>query len=54
MDPTRTTSINSQWIFKLKPGLSDSLPVKKALLVAMGNQQKDGIDYLETFVLVIK
>ena len=52
--PPRVKPINSQWIFKLKLGLGDSPPVKKARLVAMGNQQKDGLDYLETFALVIK
>jgi hypothetical protein len=48
--PTGVKPINCQWIFKLKSGINGGPPIKKARLVAMGNEQRDGIDHKENSV----
>jgi histone deacetylase 1/2 len=46
--------IGSKWIFKSKLKPDGTLDRLKALLVAKGYHQIDGIDYTETFSYVIK
>lgn len=46
--------IGSKWVFKSKLKPNGTLDRLKAQLVAKGYHQIDGIDYIETFSLVIK
>jgi hypothetical protein len=49
-----TKAITYKWIFKLKPAQGTQPPRKKARLVARGFEQRRGIDFSETFAVVIK
>ena len=46
--------IDSRWIFKVKLHADDSIERYKASLVAKGFKQRYGLDYDETFSLVVK
>jgi hypothetical protein len=46
--------INSKWVFKLKHKLDGSIDRYKARFVARGFKQQYGVDYDDTFSLVIK
>lgn len=46
--------IGCKWVFKTKLAPDDSLDKLKARLVAKGFHQEEGIDFLETFSIVIK
>ena len=49
--PPHKKAISSRWVFKVKPG---NPPRYKARLVARGFQQKDGIDFTDTFAPVVR
>ena len=52
--PPGKKAISSRWIYKLKPGSKGSSPRYKARLVARGFEQKDGIDFFDTFAPVVR
>ncbi|GJS81343.1 ribonuclease H-like domain-containing protein [Tanacetum coccineum] len=52
--PKDRESIGSKWIYKIKYRSNDEIDRYKARLVAQGFGQKEGIDYDETFYLVVK
>ena len=46
--------IGSQWVFKVKHNADGSVEHHKARIVAKGYLQQEGLDYDETFTLVIQ
>lgn len=52
--PPNTNIVGSKWIFKTKLKEDGSLERHKARLVARGYSQVEGVDFSETFSLVIK
>lgn len=50
--PPNKNPIGCKWLFKTKYLPNGNIERHKARLVILGNKQKHGIDYLETFVLV--
>lgn len=46
--------IMNKWVYKIKRKPDDSIDWFKAKLVAKGFDQRNGIDYIETFSLMIK
>jgi hypothetical protein len=52
--PHNRTIIKNKWVYKLKQKAEGTIDCYKAQLVAKGFQQRDGIDYKETFSPVIK
>ena len=42
------------WIFKTKSNPSGQVEKLKARIIAKGNEQTEGIDYLETFAPVVR
>lgn len=52
--PPGVNLVNCKWVFKLKQHSDGSIEKHKALLVARGFTQYHGIDYHDTFHLVVK
>ena len=52
--PQGVRPITCRWVYRTKPGAGTSPDTRKARLVARGFEQKQGLDYQETFALVIK
>jgi hypothetical protein len=52
--PPGQNIISCKWIFKLKHHADGSIDKYKARLVARGFTQQHGIDYMDTFSLVVK
>jgi len=52
--PISKRTINSKWIFKAKRGSTCILNKLKSHLVARGDKQVEGIDFFETFALVVR
>jgi hypothetical protein len=51
--PADRTLVNSMWIYKIKSGIEGAISRFKASFVAKGCSQRAGLDYTETFSLVI-
>ena len=52
--PARKKTIGCRWVFIVKVNLDGSLARLKALLVAKGYAQTYGVDYFDTFSLLLR
>ena len=52
--PKQKSVVSSKWIFKTKHSTDGSIEKYKAIFIARGFSQKEGIDYEETFALVAR
>jgi hypothetical protein len=52
--PKEKSVVSSKWIYKTKHAVDGSIEKYKAIFVARGLSQKEGIDYEDTFALVAR
>lgn len=52
--PPHRTAISTKWVFRVKTNSDGSIAKLKAQLVAKRFQQREGMDYKETFAPVVK
>jgi len=52
--PQGVKAIGSKWVFRIKYNSNGTVERYKARLVALGNHQKEGIDFTKTFAPVVK
>ena len=52
--PVRKSVVGSRWIYKVKQAADGSVEKYKAIFVARGFSQVEGIDYEDTFVVVAR
>lgn len=52
--PVGRTAIDRKWVYKVKQGPQGEVLQYKACWIVRDFQQREGIDYAETFVLVVK
>jgi histone deacetylase 1/2 len=52
--PSSHYIVRNKWVYKIKQKPDGSIDCYKARLVAKGFDQKSGVDYFETFSLVVK
>ena len=52
--PEKKSVVTLKWIYKIKHAANDNIKKYKAILVAQGFSQKEGIDYEETFAPVTR
>lgn len=48
------TIINRKWVYKVKQGPPEGILKYKVCWIIRGFQQKENIDYVKTFALVVK
>ena len=52
--PVEKSVVGSRWIYKVKQAVDGSVEKYKAIFVAWGFSQVEGIDYEDTFTLVVR
>ena len=52
--PANKKVLGCKWIYKIKYNSDGTMERYKARLVILGNHQVEGIDYTETFALIVK
>lgn len=52
--PSNKNVLGCRWVYKIKYHSDGSIERLKAILVVFGNHQVEGLDYRETFTLVVK
>ncbi len=52
--PLKRKTLDGKWVYKIKRGLDGKIQSYKARRVVRGFQQRERIDYAETFASVVK